>query len=117
MTTPSLSKSRRARIAFLTAVVALVVTAAVMPGTASAATCADFSSQSEAQSFYNQNPSGNANLDTNRNGIACEGISGTRSPVFAATGFPAWLFLVGAVACAGGALMLRRRPRTPRLQQ
>jgi excalibur calcium-binding domain-containing protein len=111
MSTPRPSQSPRARIAVLTAVVALVVAAAVMPGTASAATCSDFSTQQDAQSFYNQNPSGNANLDTNRNGIACENLAGVRSPIFAATGFPAWLFVAGAAVVAGGALMLRRRPR------
>ncbi len=110
MTSSRRLRTGRVRLGLTVALVAFIVGALAMPGAASAATCDDFSTQQEAQNFFDNNRTANANLDTNRNGIACENLSGSASPVLAQTGFPAWIFLAGALVFAAGALALRRRP-------
>ncbi len=109
MTSSSPLRRSRVRLALTAVILGLATSAASSPATAVAAVCDDFSTQEEAQRVFDGNRTGNRNLDTNRNGVACENLSGNASPVLAQTGFPAWLFIAGAVVLAGGAIALRRR--------
>ncbi len=51
--------------------------ALVLPAPAQAASCKDFSTQQEAQAYFNRN--GGGNLDRNKDGVACESLPGGSS--------------------------------------
>jgi Excalibur calcium-binding domain/Bacterial SH3 domain len=56
-----------------------------IPQAAQAQTCSDFSSQEEAQAYYNRN--GGGNLDRDRDGTACENLP-SQQPTYSESDYP-----------------------------
>jgi hypothetical protein len=80
--------------------------------------CPSFSTQAEAQAFFNAQGAGDPHtLDADNDGIACETLPGGGSRVrLADTGLEAWIFAAAGLVCIAGAVGLRRwQPRGARL--
>jgi LPXTG-motif cell wall-anchored protein len=112
-----------ARMTFTALAIGMAAAVLLLPAAAKAQDkdCRDFTSQSEAQAFFESiggSASNNAdNLDANHNGVACEvfpyatSSTSSTSGDLASTGFDAWELIVLGIGGLGLAGVLARRAR------